>query len=96
MILCETEWYNNFLFAVEPQKTSFRAIDPLEDDDLGFDPGADEDDDDLDFDPGADEEDENFDDEMNDEDDLHEIRVGDDLGEPDPEDDDHLPEDDFQ
>ena len=41
------------------------------------------------------EDDENFDDEMQDEEDLHEIRVDDDLLEPDPEDDDHLPDDDW-
>ncbi|OOQ56997.1 hypothetical protein [Mucilaginibacter pedocola] len=43
-----------------------------------------------------DEEDEDFDDKLNDIDDLHEIRVGDDVREPDPEDDDHLPDDDLQ
>jgi len=44
----------------------------------------------------GDEEDEDFDDLAEDEDDLNEIRVGDDLDEPDPEDDDHLPDDDQQ
>ncbi len=45
-----------------------------------------------------DEEDEDFDDKMEVEDDLNEIRVGDDLNEPnaDPDDDDHLPDDDLQ
>ncbi|QJD96400.1 hypothetical protein HH214_11240 [Mucilaginibacter robiniae] len=44
----------------------------------------------------ADEDDEAFDDYMDDEDDLREIRTSDDLEEPDPEDDDHLPDDDLQ
>ncbi|MDB5137589.1 MAG: hypothetical protein JWP37_4192 [Mucilaginibacter sp.] len=39
-----------------------------------------------------DEDDEDFDDRAQDLDDLHEIQVDEDLGEPDPEDDDHLPE----
>jgi hypothetical protein len=45
-----------------------------------------------------DEEDEDFDDKMEVEDDLNEIRVGDDLNEPNinPDDDDHLPDDDLQ
>ncbi|WP_184546081.1 hypothetical protein [Mucilaginibacter sp. FT3.2] len=43
-----------------------------------------------------DEDDEDFDDQLDAEDDLHEIQVGDDMGEPDPEDDDHLPDDDLQ
>ena len=43
-----------------------------------------------------DEEDEDFDDQMESRNDLNEIRVGDDIGEPDPEDDDHLPDDDLQ
>lgn len=43
-----------------------------------------------------DEEDEDFDDVLDDKDDLHEIQVNDDRGEPDPEDDDHLPDDDWQ
>ena len=43
-----------------------------------------------------DEEDEDFDDETENTNDLHEIQVDDDLGEPDPEDDDHLPDDDLQ
>ena len=47
-----------------------------------------EDEDDEDF------EDEDFEDRAEDLDDLHEIQVDDDLGEPDPEDDDHFPEDD--
>lgn len=38
-----------------------------------------------------DEEDEDFDDQMEFEEDMREIRTGDDLGEPDPEDDDHMP-----
>ena len=42
-----------------------------------------------------DEEDEDFDDQMENENDLHEIRVDDDLGEPDPEEDDHLPDDEL-
>lgn len=56
--------------------------------------------DDVDFVEGDwdDEEDEDFDDNMEVEDDLNEIRVGDDLDEPnaDPDDDDHLPDDDLQ
>lgn len=43
-----------------------------------------------------DEEDEDFDDEIESKNDLREIRVGDDVREPDPEDDDHLPDDDLQ
>jgi hypothetical protein len=45
-----------------------------------------------------DEEDEDFDDKMEVEDDMNEIRVGDDINEPnaDPDDDDHLPDDDLQ
>jgi len=43
-----------------------------------------------------DEDDEDFDDRLDDIDDLNEIRAADDLGEPDPEDDDHLPDDDLQ
>lgn len=43
-----------------------------------------------------DEEDEDFDDILDDKEDLHEIQVDDDMGEPDPEDDDHLPDDDLQ
>ncbi|RFZ85816.1 hypothetical protein DYU05_09545 [Mucilaginibacter terrenus] len=43
-----------------------------------------------------DEEDEDFDDQMESTNDLHEIQVDDDLGEPDPEDDDHLPEEELQ
>ena len=39
-----------------------------------------------------DEDDEDFDDMAADLDDLHEIQIDDDLGVPDPEDDDHLPE----
>lgn len=44
-----------------------------------------------------DEDDEDFDDNMEVEDDLNEIRVGDDLNEPDadPDNDDHLPDDDL-
>jgi len=42
-----------------------------------------------------DEDDEDFDDQMENENDLHEIRVDDDLGEPDPEEDDHLPDDEL-
>ena len=45
---------------------------------------------------GNDEEDEDFDDILDDKEDLHEIQVDDDMGEPDPEDDDHLPDDDLQ
>lgn len=44
----------------------------------------------------AGDDDEDFDDFVEDENDLREIRVNDDLGEPDPEDDDHLPDDDLQ
>ncbi len=43
-----------------------------------------------------DEEDEDFDDQFETRSDLNEIRAGDDVGEPDPEDDDHLPDDDLQ
>jgi hypothetical protein len=43
-----------------------------------------------------DEEDEDFDDRAADLDDLHEIQVDDDLGEPHPDDEDHLPDDDLQ
>ena len=43
-----------------------------------------------------DEDDEDFDDQVEDKNDMHEIRVGDDVREPDPEDDDHLPDDDLQ
>lgn len=45
-----------------------------------------------------DRDDEDFDDKMEVEDDLNEIRVGDDLNEPkaDPDNDDHLPDDDLQ
>ncbi|MGY4539059.1 hypothetical protein ACVW0P_003485 [Mucilaginibacter sp. UYNi724] len=38
-----------------------------------------------------DEEDEDFDDQTESLNDLHEIQVDDDIGEPDPEDDDHMP-----
>ncbi len=41
-----------------------------------------------------DEDDEDFDDKIEDLDDLHEIQLDEDLGEPDPEDDDHFPEED--
>jgi hypothetical protein len=44
----------------------------------------------------ADDDDEAFEDEAEDENDLHEIRVNDDLGEPDPEEDDHLPDEELQ
>lgn len=44
----------------------------------------------------ADDDDEDYDDIAEDENDLREIRVNDDLGEPDPEDDDHLPEEELQ
>ncbi|MBS7565871.1 hypothetical protein KHS38_15795 [Mucilaginibacter sp. Bleaf8] len=44
----------------------------------------------------AGDDDEDFDDFMEDENDLREIRVNDDLGEPDPEDDDHLPDEELQ
>jgi hypothetical protein len=40
-----------------------------------------------------DQEDEDFDDILEDKEDLHEIQADDDMGEPDPEDDDHLPDD---
>ncbi len=43
-----------------------------------------------------DEDDEDFDDQLDVEGDLHEIRVDDDLNEPNPEEDDHLPDDDLQ
>jgi hypothetical protein len=41
-----------------------------------------------------DEEDDDFDDRAEDLDDLHEIQLEDDQGEPDPDDDDHFPEED--
>ncbi len=41
-----------------------------------------------------DEDDEDFDDRAQDLDDLHEIQVDEDLDEPDPDDDDHFPEED--
>ncbi|WP_299511617.1 hypothetical protein [Mucilaginibacter sp.] len=46
----------------------------------------------------GDEEDEDFDDKAEDVDDLHSVQVNDDLNEPDaePDDDDHLPDDDLQ
>ena len=72
-------------------------------------PGQDSDEDfadDLNLEPTAgvhpvegdweDEEDEDFDDQMESVNDQHEIQVDDDLGEPDPEDDDHLPEEELQ
>jgi hypothetical protein len=43
-----------------------------------------------------DEEDEDFDDQMEFEGDLHKIRTADDMGEPDPKDDDHMPDGDMQ
>jgi hypothetical protein len=43
-----------------------------------------------------DEDDEDFDDQLDAEDDLHEIQAGDGVNEPDPEDEDHLPDDDLQ
>jgi len=43
-----------------------------------------------------DEEDEDFDDQMEFEEDMREIRTGDDVGEPDPEDDDHMPNGDVK
>ncbi|WP_177183904.1 hypothetical protein [Mucilaginibacter sp. OK283] len=43
-----------------------------------------------------DEDDEDFDDQLDAESNLHQIRVGEDIDEPDQEDDDHLPEDDLQ
>ena len=54
--------------------------------------------DDVDFVEGNwdDEEDEDFDDKMEVEDDINEIRIGNDLNKPDPDDDDHLPDDDLQ
>jgi len=54
-------------------------------------PGGDDDDIEGDWD---DEDDEDFDDQLDAEDNLHEVLVGDDV--PDPEDDDHLPDDDLQ
>jgi hypothetical protein len=51
---------------------------------------------DNDEDDLADDDDENYDDLAEDDNDLREIRVNDDLGEPDPEDDDHLPEEELQ
>jgi hypothetical protein len=43
-----------------------------------------------------DDDDDQFEDAMNDENDLHEIQAADDIGEPDPEDDDHLPDEELQ
>lgn len=43
-----------------------------------------------------DEDDEDFDDQLDAEDNLHEVLVADDTDEPDPGDDDHLPDDDLQ
>ena len=43
-----------------------------------------------------DEDDEDFDDRLDAENDLREIKVRDNVYEPDPEDDDHLPDDDLQ
>lgn len=43
-----------------------------------------------------DEDDEDFDDQLDAESNLPQIRVGEDIDEPDQEDDDHLPEDDLQ
>jgi hypothetical protein len=43
-----------------------------------------------------DEEDEDFDDQTESRNDLHEIQVDDDLGEPDAEEDDHLPDEELQ
>jgi hypothetical protein len=42
------------------------------------------------------EDDEDFEDELEDKNDLNEIRTSDDMGEPKPEDEDHLPDDDLQ
>jgi len=60
------------------------SVDPDGDDDLPVEGDWD------------DEEDEDFDDETESRNDLHEIQVDDDLGEPDPEDDDHLPDEELQ
>lgn len=83
MIAMEIAWRSNRLLAFDED------IDPDNDDEgaLNGEPDMD-----ADFDP----EDENFEDGLEDENDLHEIRVGDDLGEPDPEDDDHLPDEELQ
>ena len=43
-----------------------------------------------------DEDDEDFDDQLDAESDLNEIQTGNDIEEPDPDDDDHLPDDDLQ
>jgi hypothetical protein len=43
-----------------------------------------------------DEDDEDFDDQLDAESDLHHIQAGDAADEPDPDDDDHLPDDDLQ
>lgn len=53
-------------------------------------------DDDYDDEDLDDDLDESFDDDAEAENDLNEIRVGDDLREPDPEDDDHLPDEELQ
>ena len=62
---------------------NFSAVMPDEDDDIVEGDWNDEDD-------------EDFDDQFEIRSDLNEIRAGDDVGEPDPEDDDHLPDDDLQ
>jgi hypothetical protein len=62
-------------------------------DDLNLTPPAEEDAKEGDW---NDEEDEDFEDKMDFEEDMREIRADDDLGEPDPEDDDHLPEEELQ
>jgi hypothetical protein len=64
-------------------------------DDYSGDESFDEDDT-LESDLPEDEEDEFLDDDLETDNDLREIRVNDDLGEPDPEDDDHLPEEELQ
>jgi hypothetical protein len=43
-----------------------------------------------------DEDDEDFDDQLDAESDLHDMQTGNDIDDPDPDDDDHLPDDDLQ
>ncbi|MEO6850556.1 MAG: hypothetical protein ABI203_11385 [Mucilaginibacter sp.] len=75
---------------------SYLENEQLEDDYHSFDASWNPDDNDAemaDFDD-EDFDDENFEDSIEDMDDLHEIELKDDTGEPFPDDDDHLPDDD--
>ena len=77
-----TEWQE--ILAYSSQANAFPDDEDLSDDDLAGD-------EDL-----ADDDDEAYEDEAEDENDVHEIRGNDDLGEPDPEEDDHLPDEELQ